>query len=528
MGLPSVKGELAKSAVASSSGATSGEDSGSGDVAGTGAMDLGTWEPDIPIDPPPSVGGLVLDPPEAFELGPTLVHYEASADAVAAQLLDDGAVIAEGPIGEPLVFPVTSAPHNNPGSTLTVVVRDAAGQVGSDEIYQPSNVKSPGSSVWVTQEPGDGAFSIGAAVALQGPFTVTTGIRLHNGKMVGTLRRYDQAGKWKGTDVGWTKDHTAWTLYPELAGGQLSLSAVAVDPEGFIVAAGTALVGNDLRMYLVRFNSEGERVWEVLEGVGTSARGVAVQPDGTIYVTGTIITGKAPERTDLMTWVYDKDKTAHGADQFDDPTDKLKVRSESGRGIAVLKNGRVVVVGMAEVERGEPVKDTYLRAVAILYEGKGTRVKVWTSPGDKMLHDAGLAVTPTGDGVALCGYAQADPSDPADKTQILLRWLSADLEEVQAPRLEQTQGEAKCNALAYNREGSLIIGAEVVKGAQGNDIWIFAVRDAASLVVNYLQRNGVDGGDDRVVGLACDYMCGWIGAESVGGAPQWIAGMVRG
>ena len=48
-----------------------------------------------------------------------------------------------------------------------------------------------------------------------------------------------------------------------------------------------------------------------------------------------------------------------------------------GRAVAVLKDGRVVVVGLAEVRGTEPDVDIYLRTVATRYEGKGTRVKVW-------------------------------------------------------------------------------------------------------------------------------------------------------
>ena len=508
-----------------SDGTTEPGDSGSFGTSTTSETSTGTAG--IPVDLPPWVRGLALDPPHAFELGPTLVTYQASEDAIWAQLLDDGAVIAEGPVGDPLVFPVTSAPHNNPGSTLTVVVHDEGGQTGSADIYQPSNVKPPGSAVWTTQEPDDGAFSIGGAVALQGPYTVTAGVRWQGGKIVATLRRYDQAGKWKGSEMGWTKDHPSWTTLPELAAGGLSLSAVAVDAEGFIVIVGTALVANESRMYVARFDPDGALKWEILEGVGTAGRGVGVQPDGTIYIAGSIRTNKAPERWDLGTWVYDKDKTAYGPDQYGAPEDFANKYSERGRAVAVLADGRVAVVGFAEVKLPK-INEPFLRAVAVLYEGKGTRVGVWTSAGDKMKHDAALAAVATDEGFALCGYAQADIYDPDDKTQILVRWLSADLDEVKAPRLELTPGAATCNALGYNRDGALVVGAEVRNDPQGNDMWIFAASDAASPLVNYLKRNGADNGDDRVLGLSCDYMCGWVGAETVAGASQWIAGMIRG
>jgi hypothetical protein len=63
---------------------------------------------------------------------------------------------------------------------------------------------------------------------------------------------------------------------------------------------------------------------------------------------------------------------------------------------------------------------------------------------------------------------------------------------------------------------------------QGNNQWIFAVRDAALPRVDYMQRDGQDYGDDRVLALACDYMCAWAGFEEVGGAAKWIAGLRRG
>jgi hypothetical protein len=298
-----------------------------------------------------------------------------------------------------------------------------------------------------------------------------------------------------------------------------------VDGEGAIIVTGTALIDNQQRMYLARFNKDGSQDWEILEGMGTSGRGLAVLPDGTIYVTGSKITNAMPERSNMITWVYDKDRTAHGPDIYKDLEDFTDERSERGRAAAVLDDDRVVVVGMVEIENPEP-NQIWLRTVAIAYEGKGTRINTWISPGDTMPHDAGLAVTRTAEGFALCGYG-AESIDPAAKSQIQIRRFSADLEESTAPRLVQTPGSAKCNAISSNREGALIVGAEIVEGNQQSNAWIFALPDASSPPVDYLKFDGVEGGDDRVVGLWCDYMCVWVGAEEIGNAAQWIAGMFR-
>jgi hypothetical protein len=168
------------------------------------------------------------------------------------------------------------------------------------------------------------------------------------------------------------------------------------------------------------------------------------------------------------------------------------------------------------------------RGVALVYEGKGKRIGEWTSPGDKMFRDEILAAVATDTGVALCGYAKAAPNDPDQRPQILVRWHDAELAEEKAPRLEVTPGGGTCNAIGYNREGATIVGATVSELGQGNNQWIFAVRDAALPRVDYMKRDGQDSGDDRVLALACDYMCAWAGMEEVDGAVKWIAGLRRG
>lgn len=293
-----------------SDGATASSDGTTGDET-TGATGL-------PIDPPPAVRDLQCDPPVADEVGPVLCTYVVSPDAVEANLLDDGEVVASGPAGAPLVFPVTSAPHNNPGSTISVVVRDGVGQSAETSIYQPSAVKDSGSKVWTTLEPNDGQFSAGGGVALQGGYVIGAGVHWTNGAGVGTLRRYDKAGQWLASNEGWSKPHTDWTKRAELQPGMLGLTGVAVDAGQNVIAVGTAIVKSEPRMYLARFDPDGDLDWEVLGEVATEARAVGVQPDGTIWVAGAVRTGVAPERWDLAVWVYGADKVAHGQDIYND------------------------------------------------------------------------------------------------------------------------------------------------------------------------------------------------------------------
>ncbi|MBZ5713008.1 hypothetical protein [Nannocystis pusilla] len=453
--------------------------------------------------------------------------YTASPDAVEAELLDDGVVIATSPAGAPFVFPITSGPHNNPGSTLTVVVRDAGGQTAEASIYQPSVIKDPGSTVWTTIEPKDGMFSTGGAVALDGNNAIAAGVHWDNGQILAILRRYDLSGTWIGTGDGWMMQHTDWTQRAELKTGHLGLNAIAVDGEGNIIAVGTATIDGEPRMYVARFSSGGGLIWEVLGPVGTEARGVGVLPDKSAYVTGAVRVKKGPDVWDMATWVYSPDKEAYGPDMFKDPLDNQIERNERGHAVAVLPSGRVAVAGTRDV--WDPVTQwNFPRGVVLMYEGKGKRVGEWTSPADKMDTDAIFAAAPSGAGVVVCGYAQNQPSDPANKPQILIRWLNEDLSEVKAPRLELTPGAATCYGIGTNMEGATIVGATVDENQGGDNIWIFAVEDAASPRADYLKRNGQTNGQDRLSALACGYMCAWTGSEQVDGVMQWITGMIRG
>lgn len=508
-----------------------GEDSSSEIGSSTGdetdADDTTEASGTLPIDPPPTVENLACDPEAAQEIGPVTCNFDVSADVIAVELLDDGQVVAAGPAGGPLVFPVTSAPHNNPGSTITVRVRDAADQTAEDFIYHPSAVKDPGTEIWTKLEPNDGLLSVASAVALQGNYAIAAGVHWTNTKLVGTLRRYDLGGDWVATDEGWSKPHTEWTGLSWLETAYLGPTGLAVDAEGNIVLVAIAIADDQPRSYIARFLPDGTLDWEKPGLVGTEARGVGVQPDGTIYVAGARRTGVNPDRWDMEISVFGPDKTAYGPFPYSDPEDEYKERNERGRAVAVLKNGNVVVAGEREIVDPN-TNSVFTRGVALLFEGKGKFIGDWASSGDKLDHDAILAAVATDEGFASCGYTHTNPNEPGSKKQILIRWHGEDLQEVKAPRLESTNGASVCNALGYNMEGATIVGAQVDKIGQSNNQWIFVVEDAASLRVDYREHNGMSNGDDRVLALACEYKCAWAGAETVDGDIQWIAGLIRG
>ncbi|MCY0994703.1 hypothetical protein OV203_46690 [Nannocystis sp. ILAH1] len=477
------------------------------------------------MDDPPWVTELACDPQEATEVGPTVVTYTASPDAVEAELLDDGVVIATAPAGEPFVFPVIGSATNNPGSLLTVRVRDLGGQTAEASIFQPSVVGPPGEEIWKTIEQNDGEQSMGAGVAQLDGLALSAGVVLENLQVFGILRRFDKAGKWFGVPGAWSKPHTTWTGIETLKPASLGPSALAVDPDGFIVLAGTAIMLGEPRMYVARFTADGALVWELLHNPGTEARGVGVTLDGTIYVTGAILTGKMPEKWDMATWVYGPDKTAHGVDVFrEELLDPTNTFSERGRGVAVLQDGRVAVVGTRQVGDPNDPNVPFSRGVVLIYDSLTIRVGEWSSAGTLAPHDALLAVVATDDGLAACGYVQEELDQ---KTQLVVRWFDDALQE-QAPRVEATTYASTCNAVGFTREGRTIVGGSLVEANLGANAWIFAVEDGASPLIQYLKLDGPTQGNDHVTALACDYACAWTGSLQVGNQFQWITGMFRG
>ncbi|MFY0531462.1 hypothetical protein [Nannocystis pusilla] len=361
-------------------------------------------------------------------------------------------------------------------------------------------------------------------MAQLGGLALSAGVALDGLQVLGVLRRFDKAGKWFGVPGAWSKPHTTWTGIETLKPESLGPSALAVDAEGFIVLAGTAIMLGEPRMYVARFTGDGALVWELLHNPGTEARGVGVMPDGTIYVTGAILTGKMPESWDMATWVYGPDKTAHGVDVFrEEMFDQLNILSERGRGVAVLKDGRVAVVGTRQIwDDNDP--EPRSRGVVLLYEAHAIRVGEWSSAGSLAKHDALLAVAATDDGLATCGYVQEEADQ---KTQFALRWFDGALQE-QTPRVVTSVGAASCNAVGYTREGRTIAGGSIAETGFGANAWIFAVEDAASPLDVYLKLDGPTHGDDHVTALACDYTCVWTGSLQVGNQFQWITGMFRG
>ena len=289
---------------------------------------------------------------------------------------------------------------------------DQAGQAASASLYQASTVKDPGTEKWTTIEPNDGAFSTAGAVALQGDYVLAAGVHYKNPQVIGTLRRYDQGGQWLASDVGWSKAHTAWTKLAWLKTNSFGPTGVAVDAEQNIILVGIGFDNGQPRTYVARFHPDGVLDWELASPAGTEARGVGVQPDGTIYVAGARRTNVNPERWDMEVSVYGPDKTAYGPIAYKDPDDKWNDRSERGRAVAVLKSGRVVIVGTREiVNPNDPNAKFILRGVALLFEGKGKHVgEEWTSSGDKLLYDAIMADVP----------ANADESAKSCATRIML------------------------------------------------------------------------------------------------------------
>ncbi|WAS90466.1 hypothetical protein [Nannocystis punicea] len=233
-------------------------------------------------------------------------------------------------------------------------------------------------------------------------------------------------------------------------------------------------------------------------GLGSSVHAIAVEGDVLILVGADEVNAGTH---DLKVWWL----SATGGQVLDERTfaapaeeDFFNERDEVARAVAIV-NGDIVVVGEREVD-GDNL-DLVRRAVVLRYSMDGDALAEWTSPGELMDEDGGMAVAPLrAGGFVVTGWGRNKQST---MRLVLTRWFSSD-GEAGVPRIEPTTSDAIGFAVAEDRESKIIIAGSLQQPQTDANAWIFAVPGPVGAPVWEVVRNGPGHGPDEAAGLALD------------------------
>lgn len=289
--------------------------------------------------------------------------------------------------------------------------------------------------------------------------------------------------------------------------------AVVVDPDGAVYVAATVPSAGTTRSVLYKLDPETlEPLDDPVYGLpGDDATAVALCQDHVVFA-GSTRTNDNPKRYDLRTtWLAKETLNLARSHPWNAPIseDATNDRSERGYGVACV-GGKSVVVGTREI--ADDNLQLFLRTVVLHYPTKDEDPEVWTSSGDPLPEDAGLAVASTKDGgFAVVGWTRLKGSTVR---QALTLKFNPD-GSFAWPRLEPTPGEdAVGRAIAEDLEGKLIVAGSRFQTKKDLDAWFFAIPGEKGKRTWEELRNGSGNGPDEAYGLALD---GWGYSHAVGG-----------
>ncbi len=512
--------ELTTSGVANETGSGTGESATTGAPEATQTSSGESGEPgasstgEPPANAPPQVFAFAVSPDEVFDASEAQLELEASDDVVEVDVRYGETLLATVPIAAfPYAFDVTSQAACDGTQTFTVTVRDAEGLTDTAEAELYCQLPAAGSEVYTRLLPGDSASRGTAVASLPDGTAIVAGVL--DGHMA--LWRLDPEGD---LTFGWPKTLAAWTLTPGLAAKESSATAVALDATGAIVVAGTTTSGLLTRRYLAKLSDKGALLWEDpgLED-GEEISGLAVSADGDIVAAGSVRTSPVDQSPayDSATWGYPKAgerwTDIFGQPESDPQPDIKNIYSERAHAVLDLPDGKFVVVGDREYKGDD--QWVYSRTTTQRYTSAGARDgALWTSPGLKVAHDAGLAGTVTDNGFVVTGWCRHKPDKAIrqvcvqefDTTGALVGFF-----------VETSPMQAEARAVAQDRERKLVIGGYSTKPGQ-LDAWVFASSGADQPLAWSLTYDG--GGWDFAEAVACDLWghCTWVGTTTQEGA----------
>ena len=277
--------------------------------------------------------------------------------------------------------------------------------------------------------------------------------------------------------------------------------AIAAADDGAVFVASTQIDGEGFKRRVlsrVRFGDPFPiKTW--FGWSKTLAHAVAVAGDVVIVVGAAEV---QPGTHDLKVWWHAADdgellhEEKFAAPSKDDPNNTW---DEVARGVAIV-GGEVVVVGEHE-KKDDDLNEIVRRTVVLRYGLDGELLGEWSSLGEYMDEDAGMAVAPLrGGGFIVTGWGR---NKGIPERRALTRWFTA-TGEPGPVRIEATTTDAVGFAVAEDREGKIIVSGTILQPLTDRDAWVFAIPGPLGAPAWEVVRNGPGQGPDEAAGLAVD------------------------
>lgn len=469
---------------------TSGETgSGSGGGSSSGSLD-------VPDEVTPVLVELHASPSPVLEVGEVQVFVSTSRPVLSIDLYDgDTPLVLGAAPGSPVfAFEVTSDDLPGDGThTLRAVAHAADGVQGEDVEDLLIDVQPGGTDVWPPYvKPGPISGFTGAA--LLGNGAAASGFIEVNGKIESGVVRIDGT---KG------QPEQNWVLLGPLAQygeGRGPAVAAAADDTLFVAFSRPELGSTSWAVTKVRLGDPMPIKWTQTGAIGTVAHAVAVA--GEFVVVAGAVEVKPGTHNLKVWWLAAGNGAVLHEATFAAPVDEdpLNTRDEIAHGVAVVGE-EIVIVGERQVfgDKNFPVR----RTLVFRYAFDGDVLDRWTSPGELLDEDAGMAVTPLhAGGFVVTGWGR----NKGTIRQVVTRWFTAE-GEAGPVRVEPTpSNEGVGYAIAEDREGKIIVAGTLKQPGSDNNGWVFALPGplGAHAWDNDVIRDGPSHGPDEAAGLVVD------------------------
>ncbi|MDC0721642.1 hypothetical protein [Nannocystis bainbridge] len=433
---------------------------------------------------------VLLGPSSVSKVGEVLVNVWTSRPVKTIDIFDgeEPLVLGAAPKTPVAVLEVTSDQSPGDGMHMIRAVAHAEdGVIGQAERDLLIDVAPGGTDVWPPYVHA-GPVSAFTGVTLLGDQSIAaSGVIEAKEGLVAVVMQFDGAtGNVEAGPISLGKISVAAAGHgPAIAAGDDGAVYVASTRAGTTWAVSKVRPGNPLPL-----------VWTVTGELGTQAFGITFAGNRVVVVGASEV---APGTHDLKVWWLATedgellDESTFAAGSEDDPGNLL---DELGRA-ATLVGDRLVVVGERQIE-GE-FNNPYRRAVVLHYSLAGILLDEWTSPGELLEEDAGMAVAPLRDGgFVVTGWGR----NVFTIRQVLTRWFSA-TGEAGPVRIESTPGnDAIAYAIGEDREGKLVLAGSRKTPATDADAWIFAISGPLGAHTWDVIRSGPGKGPDQTADLA--------------------------